>query len=900
MPNFGPVLPSLPPDLDEELIQYRWDPIYTMGQASIKPFSRPTGGEFVFRMIPPMTVARKVHGRDFRDMLSLTELTEVLTDKKGSKAAEMYRGLITDSDNVIDPKKVATNLRVFGVTSISQCLEWHRDCMSPAQPILIFGACHVDKTDYKKQDTLRIPVKYCEIDPTDRTQDPIRYVHMTLGLDTVLGWRLKFIITPYRTYINEEMMMSEGYSLTYPVGFVDFINMGADNTSIYMYKSSETNEEEPNWYVEGFVFDPTAVWNLTYRARPLEFYSSMNSFHDIWGTMAHDRNRRSIVDFIMRKVDEEKDNDNDTQPPLKRMRPTVSTNTVELNRKMNRSAPARQRFYGHGRLGKTLSRYNPTTVDTTIDDDDSGGHPAPQLPKYTPIKPTRSVNDTVLPKNTEVRFYLTNKAPRSIGTHMYRTLFSDLSQTYGHGMYDRLNGYLDTAMKSKGVIVSNLIKHNGDAVSVSAKDIFLVLAMAFVGRIRVHAVDKQTASRVYKNIRMDRLFTSGDGQEKLKCLINYFGLAMQNSTNHMLDNNRIVTFIIKDKQNGSASNPIKRPLALLSKGPGIEAIPNTMHADFANKFFGGGVLDNGSVQEEILLITHPEALFGKAIFPVISNTEALEILGAIKVSEYTGYGRGVLGRNAFAYARPVANLNLAPLDKENRALTGIVAFDAINYTRSKTLQYHNGQVIRAFHKAYAAFCATPGTDPNVPVTTGRWGGGAFSGDSALAALVQIAAASYVGRPLIFTKMPFYLVVGINKIMDLVIAAKMTVDGLMDVLRNNLKRPWVSQKAEENEKLTIDKIITILSTNEDESTETEEEVQQAVTAFQDEVESTLTSLQEKENGDPMDEPIFESLYLQLPIVSEDEEEGGAVKKTRKPPKRKKTEQQPKDDSNASAL
>ena len=176
------------------------------------------------------------------------------------------------------------------------------------------------------------------------------------------------------------------------------------------------------------------------------------------------------------------------------------------------------------------------------------------------------------------------------------------------------------------------------------------------------------------------------------------------------------------------------------------------------------------------------------------------------------------------------------------------------------MQYHNGQVIRAFHKAYAAFCATPGTDPNVPVTTGRWGGGAFSCDSALTALVQIAAASYVGRPLIFTKMPFYLVVGINKIMDLVIAAKMTVDGLMDVLRNNLKRPWVSQKAEENEKLTIDKIITILSTNEDESTETEEEVQQAVTAFQDEVESTLTSLQEKENGDPMDEPIFENLHF----------------------------------------
>jgi len=41
------------------------------------------------------------------------------------------------------------------------------------------------------------------------------------------------------------------------------------------------------------------------------------------------------------------------------------------------------------------------------------------------------------------------------------------------------------------------------------------------------------------------------------------------------------------------------------------------HVDFANKYLGGGVLNTGCVQEEIMFATSPELLVGLLFNPVM-------------------------------------------------------------------------------------------------------------------------------------------------------------------------------------------------------------------------------------------------------------------------------------------
>eukprot|EP01105_Mastigella_eilhardi_P019127 TRINITY_DN4482_c0_g1_i1.p1 TRINITY_DN4482_c0_g1~~TRINITY_DN4482_c0_g1_i1.p1 ORF type:complete len:319 (-),score=92.93 TRINITY_DN4482_c0_g1_i1:60-1016(-) len=56
------------------------------------------------------------------------------------------------------------------------------------------------------------------------------------------------------------------------------------------------------------------------------------------------------------------------------------------------------------------------------------------------------------------------------------------------------------------------------------------------------------------------------------------------------------------------SHQFMLPVELFGAGRLIEDSPAGLHADFANEFIGGGVLQGGCVQEEILFITCPECL----------------------------------------------------------------------------------------------------------------------------------------------------------------------------------------------------------------------------------------------------------------------------------------------------
>lgn len=67
--------------------------------------------------------------------------------------------------------------------------------------------------------------------------------------------------------------------------------------------------------------------------------------------------------------------------------------------------------------------------------------------------------------------------------------------------------------------------------------------------------------------------------------------------------------------------------------------------DFANKVIGGGVLEGGNVQEEIIFSKHPEAIVSCLLCEQMYKTESIMIYGARCFSETEGYG------GSFAFVR---------------------------------------------------------------------------------------------------------------------------------------------------------------------------------------------------------------------------------------------------------
>ncbi len=73
----------------------------------------------------------------------------------------------------------------------------------------------------------------------------------------------------------------------------------------------------------------------------------------------------------------------------------------------------------------------------------------------------------------------------------------------------------------------------------------------------------------------------------------------------------------------------------------IEDSKGYLHADFANRYIGGGVLHGGCVQEEIMFGMKPELIASMVFCDVMEDNEAIELHGSERFSEHTGYGSSV-------------------------------------------------------------------------------------------------------------------------------------------------------------------------------------------------------------------------------------------------------------------
>ena len=155
----------------------------------------------------------------------------------------------------------------------------------------------------------------------------------------------------------------------------------------------------------------------------------------------------------------------------------------------------------------------------------------------------------------------------------------------------------------------------------------------------------------------------------------------------------------------------------------IEDSPAEAHADFANRFVGGGCLENDFMMEEILFVVKPELVVAMALCSYMHDEEAIRVAGAMQYSGYRGYA------STFEFD--------GDYDERRAGPPAVVcAMDALQ--GCARIQFGEGLVSRDLNKARVAF------DGARTVATGNWGCGAFGNDHVLKMLQQWLAASDAG------------------------------------------------------------------------------------------------------------------------------------------------------------
>ena len=190
--------------------------------------------------------------------------------------------------------------------------------------------------------------------------------------------------------------------------------------------------------------------------------------------------------------------------------------------------------------------------------------------------------------------------------------------------------------------------------------------------------------------------------------------------------------------------------------------------DFANKYIGGGVLEGGCVQEEILFAVEPEAIVSMFFMEVMDDNDAIRIDNTIQYSNYSGYS------HTFKFEKSAINDDLKNIKK-----TKFIAIDATVQFSSKHGIIDKEEIKRDIHKAFVGFNLANKTEVNsekeekienekeknknnkkneeqkeekenieknneISIATGNWGCGAFNGDHELKFLQQWVAASFAG------------------------------------------------------------------------------------------------------------------------------------------------------------
>lgn len=333
-------------------------------------------------------------------------------------------------------------------------------------------------------------------------------------------------------------------------------------------------------------------------------------------------------------------------------------------------------------------------------------------------------------------------------------------------------------------------------------------------------------------------------ENKIKCIIHYFGrICLRMPPGFVsferkflpLESHSLYVSYPKADFWGKSTIPLC-PFEAHSSGFIEDQPKDALEVDFANKYLGGGALRSGCVQEEIRFMINPELIAGMLFLPSMGDNETIEIVGAERFSDYTGYAK------AFRFSGDYVDKR--SIDSLGRRKTRIIAIDALCWPGMR--QYKVEYLLREANKAFCGFmdqsksrqysrvfwenrpnvlvdqddkghdcismahdlsdespstCSQSNEQGNqmmrnsecngsqllnhqdsIGIATGNWGCGAFGGDPQVKTVIQWLAASQAQRPYIsYYTFRLEAFRNLNQVTRWVLSQKWTVGDLWSIL-----------------------------------------------------------------------------------------------------------------------
>ncbi|KAL6528175.1 hypothetical protein OROHE_015125 [Orobanche hederae] len=159
-------------------------------------------------------------------------------------------------------------------------------------------------------------------------------------------------------------------------------------------------------------------------------------------------------------------------------------------------------------------------------------------------------------------------------------------------------------------------------------------------------------SKNLQHINFDKLFAllyerkKTNQENKMKCIIHYFEkVGMNIPTGNVsferkvlpLRNSSPSDVVYPDADFWSKSNNSLCRFEVHTSGKIEDQSNEVLEVDFADKYIGGLVLKQGCVQEETRFAINPELIVSMLFLPMMADNEAIEMVGAERFSNYTGY-----------------------------------------------------------------------------------------------------------------------------------------------------------------------------------------------------------------------------------------------------------------------
>jgi hypothetical protein len=158
--------------------------------------------------------------------------------------------------------------------------------------------------------------------------------------------------------------------------------------------------------------------------------------------------------------------------------------------------------------------------------------------------------------------------------------------------------------------------------------------------------------------------------------------------------------------------------------------------NFANKYLGGGCMNEGCVQEEILLLICPEILVARAFVKKMNHIQSISMAGFEKISKYKGYGFNLKFDGCYIDDNKYENNSFKSL---------MIAVDAIPIYSLFGDQFDFLVCFREFIKFITGLQGNNKEILNYKFNfcaTGKWGCGAFGGNVYIKFLIQFLACLF--------------------------------------------------------------------------------------------------------------------------------------------------------------